>query len=262
MNILDRRVSWGSVLGLLLSALKWAAIMVAGMATWAQVRSAPIDQPVLSDWLFWTLVISAIVAAWDPGLWLRNRAKHLLNIESRSNATTHALQQLRSVVSIKKRPATFQEVVESLLQAAEIDLRSVLHLTDESMLKTNLVLALPPDSFQVAARSRAGSALHVKYKLESPIGAVTRALQENKTAVASDIEHADGQGKRAYRSVVATPMCEGRRAFGAITADSRHPKTFKGKEVLIDQILRPYAAAILLALPNESPHFDCPERFE
>jgi len=76
------------------------------------------------------------------------------------------------------------------------------------------------------------------------------------------LEALNGQEARSYRSVVATPVCQGKTAYGAITADSKSRRVFRNKEALIDQILRPYAAAILLTLPADAPSFPCPERYE
>jgi len=202
LKFLLARISFASLLGLLFTALKWSAIMFFGMATWAQLRSVEVVPPNLRDWLWWVLVAAAVFAAIDPGAHLRSMSRRFNTSESKSNLLVRALHLIRLDVTVKKKVQVLRPAHEGLLQAAALELRAALGIAEEGDLKTNLIVAAPPERFRVIARSRPGSPLEVEYTMTSET-AVSGAIKGNRTVVVSDVKPLRASNSMARRLRIA-----------------------------------------------------------
>lgn len=261
---MNNKFSLASIIGIVLVAIKWIAIPSFGIATWAQLRSNNLDDHQwklwITDWLFWFMVVASLAAAADPGQYLRRTARRRGVEEARSNHAVHAFGLLTQCFRPKRAmDAKIHEARECLLRAAMYELCSKLDMPEDA-LRVNLLVAMPPSQFRVAARSRPGSPM-AEYDMR-PGSAVTDAMQKNLVAVIDDTTTLSAGDRRSYKSVVAVPIALGKRAFGAISADTAARAAFRGKAEIVDKILRPYAAAILLTLPANATAYDCPDKHE
>lgn len=255
---LSNRTSLGLMVGRLLTLAKLIAAAVGGVACWAQLTpGSQFLHPDLQSWVLWLLVAVGVMLAFDPGAWMVKRFAHILATDSRSNYLVNAFHKIREGTK-NKANHSFNPSHELLLSAAVMELRDALGLGES--LRTNLILALPPSKFRVAARSRFGSHL-AEYEMTDK-AAVTNAMKLNRAFVVTNAKSLKDGEQRIYRCVAAVPIAIGSKCYGAISVDSPGKRDFKGREAVLDRILGPYAAAILLTLSPEAPAYTCKEKHE
>jgi hypothetical protein len=259
------RVPVGRLLGVILTGVQKGATVVLGLIAWIQVRQIDLGQTTwlalgkaaVDDVWFYLSLAATVFVAINPGAWLLRASRRGGRSEHRSNYLVLALKCIRK--SVKPLAVhQFDKAREQLLMAAEIELTEALGLVDGAI-KTNFLVAHGTDEVQVVARSRPGSPVDVVYKHDNDL-AVTQAMKGNKTSAVGDV-HQLGHPEKPYRSVVATAVADGTKAFGAITADSSEKGRFSGKEAVIDRVFRPYAALLLLTITKDSASYTCPERY-
>jgi hypothetical protein len=87
-----------------------------------------------------------------------------------------------------------------------------------------------------------------------------QAMEQNKPVVQTHVRKIQGFEDKPYDCVAAVPIAHKKMALGAITVDSKGSQTLDGHEDLLDRILRPYAAILLLTRPKDAPYHPCPQR--
>lgn len=267
-RVLD--LSLRALLGYVLLVI--AKLCVIGLAclSWYQIRQPRIEVLdfhracwfAASDGLFWAIVAMAAMTLLNPGHLLLKRRNDKPSWDKQSNYFVHGLREIRTKVLASAPPHQLNRAYELLLRAAAIELQRHLSLLDDTSLKTNLVLVRSAGKIEVVARSRPGSPIGIHYTHKPSGLAASRAMMENKTVVATKIRDLPGHEHKPYNTVVATPICDGVQAFGAMTADSAESGAFAGREEAIDRILRPYAAIILLTLPESARWVHCKDRWK
>ena len=254
-------VSVGSVLAFLLRLLNWAAVPALGFWAWWTYRKPPaILQGIGEDWKLLAAIVAATVFARIDSTRLRKWLHFRVAATDRSSYFELGLRTLSKCIDLRRRaPLDMCTVWEPLLKAAAMELEFQLGVDAGAKLKTNLLVPADPNSkktVKVLARSAPGSPCPQTYETDQTMPAYV-AMTENRTAVRSRITAAN----RPYRSVAATPIVAGDKAYGAITADSQEARTFAGREQAIDAVLRPYAALIWLTLRNSGCFWSCPQRY-
>jgi hypothetical protein len=241
-------------LGWAFTVFGWLAMLLLGLGNWWQVRvgkggwsSDEAWKAASDDWIWLVLFVGAsFYVAIDPGRSMRVWATSRLLRSDRSNYLVIGLEKLNRKIVPRSKKDDFDDVWEPLLKAAELELALELQLPD-GLIKTNLLLAQPPDEIKVVARSKPGSQTPITYKREQNSPS-TLAMAANKTIIRCRLGRNNDKWSRPYRCVAATPISEGTLVYGAITADSTHDAVFEGKEEIIDAVLNPYCALILLTL--------------
>lgn len=251
-------------IGWALRILSWLAVPGLGFLAWYRLRD-PDDVLVaaIEDWFVLVLiVIATVLAKYDLGVKLLSYNRR---DELEEDSSLALEESLRTYVKERKSQDRDNRVRELLLRAVERAVKLELSLSVSDKVKANLLLLeidgdhSEPTHVIVAARSQPGSPTPKKYAVNVELPAY-KAMQENTTVIfaGADLRAEDN---RLYKSVVATPIAIDEKSYGAITLDSQRKDAFRGKEVEIDRILRPFAAQMLLTIQLTNPSYSCPERY-
>ena len=147
--------------------------------------------------------------------------------------------------------------IEEVLIAAQYAVEEALGVsTDEIQL--NLIWMKDPQTIQVVARSKPGIC-PVDYKWATDLMAC-HAMETNQTSVKTDVRKVQGFAHKPYDAVAAIPIAHADHAFGAVTIDSKSSGTLAGREVVLDRVVRPYAAILMLTRDKSGPSHLCPQR--
>lgn len=252
------------ILGWLLRSVTWAGAIFAAYRAWIAFAFPGTAWPdPRGTWhaiqLHWISLVMfqtfAVVALTDPAKYLTKRPR-----------TTEALQRSRVLedgvqrawLHVKALNRDFRPSRELILRAALIEIESELGIVGKHLIQTNLILADPPNSIRVEARSGVGNA-PITYE-RTPFMMASKAMERNETVVQCHVKALPGFANKEYDCVAATPIAHRDRAYGAVTVDSLEGTTFANRDELIDRILRPYCAMILLTIDKDSGYYPCPVR--
>lgn len=270
----------GFLLGWTLKLLTWLAVPCLGFVTWYEALKEGPPHPegllyvALRDWRMYAIVVATVLVAVNPGGRILGRRARAEEDDGRADFETVALHEARKHLQPKplkgKKPDKqgrfnamcdrFKTTWEPTLIAAQLEIERELGLMGDGLIKTNLLL-VHDGHFVVVARSRPGSPCPERHAHNDQMPA-TRALQVNTTVVKCNINRQAGFEKKPYDCAAATPIAQRKQAFGVITVDSPETSTFRGREALLDRILRPYCAQILLTLGDSADYHDCPDVFK
>lgn len=245
-------VDLGFLAGWALKLLGVFCVMTLGVVNWKDAFDVDISSWSAffvacrgSWWWLALILVATLLTGFAPGdRILRMRRKSATNISRMTNWCA-CMERVASHVRVKDAGKT-ERGYELMLRAAEAELEGVLGLA-ENTIKTNLLLLHSADKLKVIARSKPGSPVGRVYSCDDR-KLCEVAMKENRTKVHQLTRAERAKEKVPYREVAATPVVWGQQAFGAITADSVDKGVFRGKEDLVDQVLRPYATAVTVVL--------------
>jgi hypothetical protein len=259
----DLRV--GVVLRSVITCLVWAGTLVGTFLAWAKLCYPTSQWPLPGGyvaavwnqiWWFTALMVFALATLLNPAK--RRPGRSDADAEyARSTNLEHALLRLRTHLGIPKLGYLSER--EMILRAAVYEVESTLDVANRHLIQANMLVAEPPSTVSVVARSKPGAICPKQHRHE-PRLMVCRAVRDNATVVECHVRRLEGFSDKPYQCVAGTPIAEGPRCYGAISIDSKDPDTFKGKEAVIDRILRPHCAALLLTLDKKALYYECPER--
>jgi hypothetical protein len=251
------------VIGWIVRTLVWAGTMFTAFQAWARFRFQgkwPLPGGVLSsirsDPLWFSAFMIFALAALLNNKFTRRPKKSVAGDERRSNYQEMAAHRMRD--DVKPRSRDHKPAWEMWLRAAEHEIEAALGISGKQLIQTNLLLVKNPGEISIVARSQLGPCPKT-YPLQ-PGRMASLAIVENRTVVQCNVRSVPGFQHKAYDCVAATPIALHIQSFGAITVDSKDADTFKGQESVIDRILRPYCAIILLTLGEDADYHECPER--
>lgn len=255
-----------TMLGWVVRTLVWVAAGCGGVVAWYQVRQPdkpwpPTNLPDLiwQDFYWFVFFIAiALAAAADPSKLLIRRNNAVVD-ERIANYRIMGAQLLRKHLKPLKSCGTYTQAWETLLRAAELELEKELKISGSLLIQANLLLVKDGDASKVVvvARSKPGNC-PVEHAHDPKLMA-SRAMLENRTVVQTHVRDVSGFEHKKYNCVAATPIADGRRALGAVTVDSKEPTTFKGREAVIDRVLRPYCGLFLLTIGKSATYHNCAE---
>ncbi len=210
------------------------------------------------DWFAAVLIATVVGALNISGLVEKMRPAR--NNEQIANYREMAAHEMRTGL----KPLAdnhFLKASEQILIAIQFEVEQALGIGGRNLVQANLIwLRAENDerSIEVVARSKPGIC-PVAYPWNETLMAC-RAIAMNATVIHCRVRALPGYGDKKYNCVAATPITHRDRAFGAVTVDSVEPSTFANQEALLDRIIRPYAAELLLTLPKDAPYHPCANR--